>query len=180
MTDISEIEAIAEIDLPVLTAKQQAFVGHKLAGKASITAYKMAYQPSAKAKKETLWVRACEVASNRKVTVWLDAGRKAQLANMAEYSLQAHMSELDEALIAAKAAGNHGAVINAIKAKGQAMGHGIESRLDVHVTHEAPLAIIERLAEIGFPQLALAEARARGIAYKPKAKEPGKIIDHAA
>ena len=111
--------------LPTLTDKQRKFVSGIRSGLSKAEAYRQAYDTS-KMKPESVWRKAAEVASNVKVTAWLDYIRResiSQLLDETSYDLKAHIAELNDAIEFAKSKGAAGPALNGVISKGKACNH---------------------------------------------------------
>lgn len=133
-------------DLPRLTDKQFAFVLAVLEGKTLTDAYKASYDTS-NTQDHVVWVRASELAADRKVKVWLAQARQQQLADT-KVTLQSHTRDLRQLIDECKETGNYGAAVNATVKMGQAHGLYVD-RIEMNDTRDmkALLALIDELPQ---------------------------------
>ena len=140
---------IEESELPQLTDKQLKFVMCKAEGMNNSDAYRQAYN-TANMKRETLWVRAAEVAANSKVKVWLDYAKieaTSKLLDETSYTLQAHLDELNQAIEFARSKGAAGPLIQAITSKGKACNHYTEHK-EINVNNASDAKLIQSLESL--------------------------------
>lgn len=116
-------------DLPDLTPKQFAFVKGILEGKTASDAYRAAYDAGNMAD-EVIWVKASELRSSGKVSVWLSRARSEALTT-AVMTKEAYLQELLNDRIECKVSGNHGAAVKALELAGKVMGHYVDKHEDV-------------------------------------------------
>ena len=152
-------------ELPQLTDKQYKFVEGKAKGLSNAEAYRQAYN-SKSTKPESIWRRAAEVASNSKVTAWLEYLRQeatSKLLDETHYTLEAHMAELDAVLKLAVENKSYGPALQAIVSKGKACNHYTEHK-QINVNNQADLALVDRLETLlGKPA---AEAARQSLGYE--------------
>lgn len=138
-----------ENQLPQLTDKQYNFVMGIAKGLSKSDAYRQAYDAS-KMKPETIHAKASIEASKEKVKAWLDVSQREainRLTDESQYTLKAHMSELNEIIEAAKARGSYGPALNGVIAKGKACNHYTEHK-EINVNNAADLVLLEKLEMI--------------------------------
>lgn len=135
------VEDIDAADLPDLTDKQMGFVMDIMAGKDASAAYRNNYA----AKNMTaraVWTEASTLRANPKVTRWIGVLKRQHFAQ-GLYTKEAHLLELTAAVEDCKAAGNLGAMVNAIKAKGQVEGHYVALHEDLTKRNRSPAEMIQ-------------------------------------
>lgn len=158
-----------QVELPVLTDKQEKFCAGILAGKTASDAYRAAYDTPGMSR-GALWTEASKLHGNPKVALWLSVARKARLGT-AVLTLEGHMTELERLREIAIESGNVGAAVQAETYRGKAAGHYTE-----HVIHTIrdPADTLRAIREIS-PELAHA------MATKLAAPAPERVvIDHDA
>lgn len=146
-------------ELPDLTAQQMKFVEGILAGKTASDAYRAAYDTSNMAP-NSIWVKASELRSNVKVTVWLSAARQAGLGS-ATVTYEGHVRELERIREIALSSGNIGAAVQAEQIRGKAAGLHVEQVRDVTERFD-PAQTIRDIAQHS-PELAASLAAQHGI-----------------
>lgn len=158
-------EAAELVDLPELTAKQQAFVEALLSGKSATDAYRVAYDC-------TNWtaaaiaVEACRLKSHPKVSLWMQEARKAGLGS-ATVTLENHLRELERLKELGIERGNIGAAVQAEQLRGKASGHYVEQTVDLTAAND-PERILLEIAQLS-PEYAEALAKQQGFTIdKPK------------
>lgn len=157
---ITEQPAAADAsELPELTDKQQKFVEGILAGKTASDAYRAAYDCSSM-QSNAIWVKASELRSSEKVSVWLSAARQAGLGS-AVVTFEGHIRELERLREIALKSGNIGAAVQAEQIRGKAAGHHVDQVRDVTERHD-PAQTIRDIAQHA-PELAAALAAEHGI-----------------
>ena len=92
-------------------------------GKNKSDAYRQAVSDNPNS--NVVWVESSKIASKPEVRLWIDAFKR-EVFNMHAYTAEQHVQELNEAAQLCKANGNMGALVNALKAKGQVSGHYVE------------------------------------------------------
>lgn len=135
-------------ELPDLTPSQRKFVEGILAGKTASDAYRAAYDCSS-SQDNSIWVRASELRSNRKVQVWLSAARKAELG-ACKRTKEQHIARLDSLQEIAVASGNIGAAVQAEQLIGKVEGHYSEN---VNLNLNAPTDVLDEIRKLN-PALA--------------------------
>lgn len=110
-------------DLPDIQDNHILFARLIAEGRSASDAYRQAI--SQDIDDPSVWALSSRLHSNAKVRLWIDAFKRA-VFNMQAYTAEAHIQELNEAAQLCKANGNMGALVNALKAKGQVSGHYVE------------------------------------------------------
>lgn len=146
-------------DLPDLTEQQRKFVEGVLMGKKSSDAYRAAYDCSG-SQKNTIWANASRLANDANVSAWIAAARKAHEGN-AVVTLENHLNELERLKEIALETGNVGAAVQAEQLRGKVAGHYTE-RLDLHI--DDPLQSLREIAAFA-PELAAKLAKEQNIAW---------------
>ena len=123
-------------DLPDIQDNHILFARLIAEGKSQSEAYRIAIGDTAEAK--TIWVNSSKLAADTKVRLWIDAFKR-EVFNMHLYTAEMHVQELNEAVQLCKANGNMGALVNALKAKGQVAGHYVEKHENVNETRRQDL-----------------------------------------
>ena len=163
-------------ELPQLTDKQYKYVEGKLKGLSNAEAYRDAYDTD-NMKKETIWRKAADVASNGKVRAHL-AFHKAEalraLTDEATYTLQAHIDELNDAIEFAKQCNSAPTVHSAVVSKGKACNLYQEHK-NININNKSDLTLIERIQK-EFGAVAAREAAAN-MGYKPEQIGLDKHLD---
>jgi len=121
--------------LPQLTDKQYKFVEWKLKGASNAEAYRQAYS-STRMKHETIWRNAAAVASNNKVSTWINHFQLeacSKLLDATSYTLEQHIAELDRIGAQAAAQGQNHVALQAAHYKGKALNHYTEHK-QVNIT----------------------------------------------
>lgn len=131
-------------DLPDLTDKQMSFVMAVMAGNELVRAYEEAGYSVKGRSRNAVYVDASRLRANPKISLWLSM-MKRQHFQQGLYTQEAHMLELSAAIEECKAAGNLGAMVNAIKAKGQVAGHYVALHEDLTKRNRSPAEMIEEV-----------------------------------
>lgn len=158
----AELEQEAE-GLPELTDKQMNFVLGILAGKTASDAYREAYDCK-NMSNQCIWVKASELRSHDKVTVWLEASKALSLVDV-KCTRDAHLRELERIKHLAIARNNLVVAGNMEHLRGKVEGHYVE-RYE-NVTPEDPIKILRELEKVN-PEYALALAKEHKLDWKPK------------
>ncbi|MGI9411570.1 MAG: hypothetical protein ACR2OV_15935 [Hyphomicrobiaceae bacterium] len=152
MPQNQKTDALPDIDpedLPDLPGKRMAFVTQIMAGDNLTQAYENAGYSVTGMKRETVWAEASRLRADPKVSAWVSALKRYQFAN-GLYTQEMHLSELDAAAEECRLGGNMGAMVNAIKAKGQVSGHYISLHEDVGKRNRSPAEMIAEIrAKLG-------------------------------
>jgi len=124
-------------DLPDISEDHLLFARMIAEGKTQSDAYRRAVSDNPHA--PTVWTESSKIANNPEVRLWIDAFKR-EVFNEHAYTASAHVQELNEAIQLCKANGNMGAMVNAMKAKGQVAGHYIERHENVNETRRQELS----------------------------------------
>lgn len=146
-------------DLPELTAQQQEFVRHILAGKGVAESYRLAYDCS-NMQANSVWVAASRLQANADIALWLSAARQACLGTHV-VTLRDHQNQLERLREAAMSSGNYGAAVQAELARGKVAGHHIERIQEVPADPHDTLRTLAQTA----PDLAAQLAAQAGIPW---------------
>lgn len=158
---ITEGIAVAAVELPDLTEKQQKFVEGLLAGKSGADAYRAAYDCSDMLS-STVIASASRLRANPNIGAWLSAARIAGLGS-ASVTYESHLRELERLKELALNAGNLGAAVQAEQIRGKVAGHHVEQVRDVTDRFD-PAQTIREIA-VHSPELAASLAAANGITF---------------
>ena len=110
----------SEDELPLLTAKQAAFVDALLAGKRASDAYRHAYNCEHMSQ-GAIWVEASRLRRSPKISLWLRHFQRIR-ADAAGVTMEAHLAELVRARELAIAHGQIAAGVQAEHYRGKAAG----------------------------------------------------------
>jgi len=148
--------------LPELTDRQHAFMMGILDGLTATESYRRAYPTSQTWNSDNaLWVEACRLRADPKVSLWLKAVRQ-QESHSAIATLEQHTARLEGLATRAEQSGNYGAAVQAEKARGQASGLYVD-RNETRITADEDLVkVIKDLALID-PALARVLAADSGL-----------------
>ncbi len=137
MTDQQATPELDLSDLPQITAKQLKFV-HAVAadGKSYSEAYRHAYDCNGDVP-ATAWHNASVLASDSKVSAWLQAVRRLGMAG-AKLNLSGHLTELERLKHISLDTGNCGAAVKAEELRGKASGLYVD-RIETRVAGETEL-----------------------------------------
>jgi len=128
---------VDEIDgLPQLTDKQLTFVMELAAGKNKSDAYRAAYNYK-KMQPRVLWKAASELSSHWKVKVWSEYLKREAINKLVDensYTLQAHISELNDVIELSRQSGQYATMASAILNKGRCCNHYTEHRTITNIT----------------------------------------------
>ena len=160
-------EPIDDIDpkhLPDLTEKQMSFVVAICEGKTATDAYRSAGYKTEGWTNNALWSEASKLRASPKVSQWISALRRQQFTR-GLYTRDDHLAELSVAVEECRLDGNRGAMVNAIKAKGQVMGYYVSLHEDVSKRDRSPAEMIDEIrAKLGDEA---ADVLARGLGVEP-------------
>jgi hypothetical protein len=148
-------------ELPDLTAQQQEFVRHLLAGKTGVDAYRAAYDCSTMMA-ATIIAAASRLRAQSNISAWLAAGREAHLGT-AVLTRESHMAELERLKEIALKTGNVGAAVQAEQLRGKVAGHQVDTVRDI--TSVDTVQTLKDIAQTS-PDLAAALAAQHGIDWK--------------
>ena len=131
-------------ELPELEAQEFEFVQQIVfQGAKIVQAYREAYNPTDPTAK---WVQveASRVRARPNVALWISTLRK-QRVQQGNYDLDDHIAELDAAIEMCRESGNMGAMVSAMKAKGQAKGFYVALHEDVGKRNRSAAEMIEEI-----------------------------------
>ncbi len=157
-------------DLPDLKPQEKEFVrllmfDTSVNGDAT-EAYRQAF-PDSKAKKESMWVLACELKKSDRVQQWIKALRVAGMDSLL-MSKEKYLAEVQALIAECKQSGNYGAAANLMKAYGQCAGYYVERKEIMH-TRKDEITVLMALIDPDKPhtiEFALGEAKTLGLEHK--------------
>jgi len=145
--------------LPDLNPRQFEYVTLRQSGKSKADAYRIAYNAADKPNNQ-VWVRAAEVESGSKVSVWM-AHLKTEQISAATYTLEAHLADMNNIKELAIQKGNLSAATKAAENLGKACNH-YTSNIEVNHTNKADKDLLQQLESLLGKDVALQAAQRMG------------------